>query len=115
MKYMKQFGIIMGVTCAGEILKYYIKLPIPASIYGLLLMLGLLGTKTIEVEQVKEAGEFLIEIMPLMFIPAGVGLIAVWGEVRKILLPLCIITAFSTLLVMITSGKTVDYILKKKG
>lgn len=82
MKYMRQFGIILGVTCAGELMKYFLPLPIPGSIYGLLLMFVLLLARVIKVEHVKEVGEFLIEIMPLMFIPAGVGLMASWGELQ---------------------------------
>lgn len=92
MKYMRQFGIILGVTCAGELMKYFIPLPIPGSIYGLLLMFVLLLTKVIKVENVKDVGEFLIEIMPLMFIPAGVGLMASWGELQGFLVPLLVIT-----------------------
>ena len=58
MKYVQQFGIILAVTFAGEILKAFLPLPIPSSIYGLLLMLGLLITKIIPLEKVKEAGNF---------------------------------------------------------
>lgn len=61
MKYLRQFGIILAVTCAGEIMKYFIPLPIPGSIYGLILMFVLLLAKVIKVEHVKETGEFLIE------------------------------------------------------
>ncbi len=60
MKYLRQFGIILAVTCVGEIMKYFIPLPIPGSIYGLILMFVLLLTKVIKVEHVKETGEFLI-------------------------------------------------------
>lgn len=84
-KYLRQFGIILAVTCAGEIMKYFIPLPIPGSIYGLILMFVLLLTKVIKVEHVKETGEFLIEIMPLMFIPAGVGLITSWSQLQSFL------------------------------
>ena len=96
MKYMRQFGIILGVTCAGELMKYFIPLPIPGSIYGLLLMFVLLLTKVIKVENVKDVGEFLIEIMPLMFIPAGVGLMASWGELQGFLIPLLVIFKLSS-------------------
>ena len=88
MKYLRQFGIILAVTCAGEIMKYFIPLPIPGSIYGLILMFVLLLTKVIKVDHVKETGEFLIEIMPLMFIPAGVGLITSWSQLQPFLVPL---------------------------
>ena len=60
MKHMKQFGIILVVTCIGEILKLFIPLPVPGSIYGLLLMLFLLMTHIVPLEEVREAGEFLI-------------------------------------------------------
>ncbi len=114
MWYMRQFGIILGVTCVGEILKYFIPLPVPGSIYGLVLMLALLMTGLIKVEHVKEVGEFLIEIMPLMFIPAGVGLMTSWSQLKPFLLPLAVITAVSTFVVMIVTGKVTDFLLDRK-
>lgn len=105
MKYMKQFGIILGVTCAGEIIKYFVPLPVPGSIYGLLLMLIFLMSGIIKLEQVKETAEFLIEIMPLMFIPAGVGLLNSWGQLQRIVLPVSVITLVSTFVVMGVTGK----------
>ena len=91
-KYLRQFGIILGVTCAGEIMKYFIPLSVPGSIYGLILMFVLLLTGALKVEHVKETGEFLIEIMPLMFIPAGVGLLTSWSLLQSFLVPLLVIT-----------------------
>ena len=114
MKYLRQFGIILAVTCVGEIMKYFIPLPIPGSIYGLILMFVLLLTKVIKVEHVKETGEFLIEIMPLMFIPAGVGLIPSWSQLQPFLVPLLVITVVSTFVVMIVTGKVTDFLISKK-
>ena len=114
MKYLRQFGIILAVTCVGEIMKYFIPLPIPGSIYGLILMFVLLLTKVIKVEHVKETGEFLIEIMPLMFIPAGVGLINSWSQLQPFLVPLLVITVVSTFVVMIVTGKVTDFLISKK-
>ena len=114
-QYMRQFGIILGVTCAGEVLTYFIPLPIPGSIYGLVLMLALLMTRAIKVEHVKDVGEFMIEIMPLMFIPAGVGLMTSWSQLKTFLLPLVVITVVSTFVVMIVTGKVTDFLLDRKG
>ena len=113
MKYIRQSAIILAATCAGELLRYLIPLPVPGSIYGLLLLLGLLSLQIIRLEQVRETGEFLIEIMPLMFIPAGAGLITSWTQVKGILLPLCIIIPLSTCLVMLVTGKVTGYLLEK--
>lgn len=114
MKYLKQFGIILSVTCAGEIIKSWIPLPIPGSIYGLVLMLVLLMTRAVKLEQVKDAGRFLIEIMPLMFIPAAVGIMASWEQLQPILIPVCVITVISTVLVMVVTGKVTDLFVEKK-
>lgn len=115
MKYMRQFGTIMGVTCAGEILKFYVNLPIPASIYGLIIMLLLLVTGIVKVDNVKDVATFLIEIMPLMFIPAAVGLLTSWDQLQSILVPVCIITVVTTIIVMVVSGKVTDFALKLGG
>ncbi len=115
MKYLRQFLIILSVSCVGEILKYFIPLPIPASIYGLVLMLVLLITKIIPLHSVKETAQFLIDIMPVMFIPAAVGLIVSWTQLQQMLIPLCIITILTTVVVMIATGKTTDFLINKKG
>lgn len=98
----------------GEILKYLLPLPIPGSIYGLVLMLLFLSLKVIKIESVREVGEFLIEIMPVMFIPAGVGLITAWGQLKTMLVPVGIITVVTTFLVMIVTGKVTEMMLKQK-
>ncbi len=115
MKYLRQFGIILAVTCVGEIMKYFIPLPIPGSIYGLILMFVLLLLRVIKVEHVKETGEFLIEIMPLMFIPAGVGLITSWEQLQSFMVPLLVITVVSTFVVMIVTGKVTDFLISRIG
>ena len=87
MKFIKQFSIILIISLIGEALHYFIPLPVPASIYGLLIMLAGLYTKLIPLDSVREASFFLIDIMPLMFIPAAVGLLDSWGLLRPILVP----------------------------
>ena len=111
MKYVRQFGIILAVTFVGEVLKYYIPLPIPASIYGLVIMLGLLMTKIVPVKSVKDAGSFLIEIMSLMFIPAGVGLMISWNEISDIWLPLVLIIIITTVVVMVVTGRITQKVI----
>ena len=64
MRLMRQFGIIAAMTCIGELMHYFIPLPVPGSIYGLLLMLAALMTGIVKLEQVKETAEFLIDVMP---------------------------------------------------
>lgn len=79
MKYVFQLCIILLVSLTGELLHALLPLPVPASIYGLLLMLLCLVTKVIKLKHVEGAGNFLLQIMPLLFVPAAVGLLGIWG------------------------------------
>ena len=112
MKYLKQFLVILVIAFAGEVLKYIIPLPIPASIYGLIILFVGLLTGLIRLEQVREAGKFLIEIMPVMFIPAAVGLLESWGVLQPMFLPVIIITLVSTVVVMATTGISSQLIIR---
>ena len=117
MKYIRQFVIILFISFIGEALKYVLPLPIPASIYGLVLMFVLLETKVLKVEAVQDAGKFLIEIMPLMFIPAAVGLLETWDVIAPVWLEYVAVTVLSTWIVMIISGKVTQSVIRhrKKG
>jgi holin-like protein len=114
MKYLYQAGIILAVTFIAEVLRYIIPLPVPASIYGLLLMLCLLKTGIISLRHVKETGNFLIEIMPLMFIPAAVGLLVSFKELKAIWIPVILIIIITTVLVMAVSGSVTQRLLRSE-
>lgn len=114
MKFMKQFGIILTVTFVGEVLKSIIPLQIPASIYGLIIMLIALKFKVIPLNEVKEAGKFMIEIMPMMFIPAAVGLLDSWSVLKPICIQIIIVTIVSTILVMGVAGKVTQFVIERE-
>ena len=115
MKFLRQFMIILLLSFLGEVLKMFIPLPIPASVYGLVLMLLCLVTGILKTSQVKEAAFFLIEIMPVMFIPAAAGLIDSWIVLQPLLLPILVITVVITIFVMVVTGKIAQMIAQKRG
>lgn len=112
MRYLKQFLIIIVISFIGEVLKEIIPFAIPASIYGMVLMLAALCTGVIKLEQVKEAGDFLIEIMPVMFIPAAAGLLDSWKILKPVLMPVSVITVVSTVVVMVVAGHVTQLVVK---
>ncbi len=113
MKYLKQFLIILAISFIGEILKYIVPLSIPASIYGMVIMFICLQAKIIKLDDVKSVGKFLIEIMPVMFIPAGVGLMSSWGTLKPVLLPVSIITVVVIIAVMLAAGWVSQIIIRR--
>lgn len=112
MKYLKQFGIIIFISFIGELLHSLIPLPVPASIYGLVLMLLALMSGRLHLSDVKETAAFLIEIMPVMFIPAAVGLMDSWDTIRPQLLPYIVITVVSLVAVMAVAGRVTQAVLR---
>ena len=115
MKFLRQFMVILLLSFLGEVLKMFVPLPIPASVYGLVLMLVCLMTGILKTSQVKEAAFFLIEIMPVMFIPAAAGLIDSWKVLQPLLLPILVITVVITIFVMVVTGKIAQMIAQKRG
>ena len=113
MKYLKQLLIILMFSLLGEVCNYFLPLPIPASIYGIVFLLVSLHFHWIELDQIKDTGKFLIEIMPIMFIPAAIGLIDIWPILKANLVAYVLIVLLSTILVMGVAGKVCEWVVKK--
>ena len=99
MKYLQQAVILAAVTSAAELIKYLLPLPVPASIYGLLLLFLLLKTGLLRLEQVEDVGNLLLELMPLLLVPASVSVLAGF---------------LGTALVMLTAGRTAQRIIRSR-
>ena len=113
MKYLKQFLLILCITFVGELVKYVLPLPIPASIYGMVILFVGLMTGHIKLSSVKEVGKFLIEIMPVMFIPAGAGLVESWSALKPICVQVVVIMFVSTIVVMVISGRVTQFVIRR--
>jgi holin-like protein len=109
-KYIFQFARITAFCLAGEVLAAVLPLPIPASVYGLVLLLLALNFRLIRLEDVKEVGVFLTGIFPLLFVPAAAGVM----EMGEMLLPILIAIIPVTVLVMVTAGKTTQALTSRK-
>ncbi len=114
MKYMKQLLIILAFTGVGEALAYLIPIPVPAAIYGLVLLLAALGTGILKTEQVKDAADFLISIMPILYVPICVRILEYWGVISQNAAAIVSVTVVSTFLVFAVSGLVTQRIMKKK-
>lgn len=112
MRYVKQIFIIFGITMVGEVLNALLPLPIPAGVYGLFLMLLGLCTGVIKISDVEDVGNFLLDLMPMMFIPVSVGLLDSFQAMKAVFVPLIVISAVSTVIVMAVTGKMTEIIIR---
>ena len=114
MKYVRQIGIIWGMTMAGEFLNFLLPFPVPAGVYGLFLLLGALLTGVVKIESVEATGNFLMDIMSMMFIPATVGLVEYAQQIGEILVPYTVIIACSTVAVMAATGRLAQVMIDRQ-
>lgn len=105
MKYLSQFLIILGFSLVGEALQQLLPLPIPASVYGIILLFAALSLKLVKVEQVKEAGGFLTSILPILFVPPAAGILEDWALIRDAVAPTLLLVLGSTVLTFGISGR----------
>ena len=110
-KEFKQFTIIIFLSFLGEVLHALIPFPIPASIYGIILLFLLLERKVLALEDISEVSSFLLFIMPVLFVPAAVGLIEAWDELRASLTAYVTIIIAVTFIVMVSTGHITQFFL----
>ena len=115
MKYFRQILLIMLFTCLGELLHSWIPVPIPASIYGMVLMFAALFLKIIPVEAVADAGGFLVSFLPVLFVAPLVSLMDYWSAIKDSLVAIFFIILASTLLVFGLSGRVTQWLMERKG
>ena len=113
-KYIFQFARITAFCLAGEVLAAVLPLPIPASVYGLLLLAAALKFGVLKLDQVRETGLFLTGIFPLLFVPAAAGVMELWAEMGNMLLPIIIAIIPVTVLVMVSAGRTTQAMTGRK-
>ena len=113
MKYLSQFAVIIGISLLGEVIHAIIPLPVPASVYGLLLLFFALLTGIIKLRHVEKAADLMIELMPLFFVPPGVSLINSWVDISEWILPFIITVVVSTVVVMAVTGRVTQAVMRR--
>ena len=113
--YLFQFARILAFCFLGEICHALLPLPVPASVYGLLLLLAALRLGIVKLGQVKEAGLFLTGIFPLLFVPAAAGVMELWAEMGEMLLPIIIAIIPVTVLVFVSAGRTTQAFTRRRA
>ncbi len=112
MTFLKQFAILVIVCFIGEILHAVIPLPVPASIYGLVLMFAALHFKVMPLEKVEQVSDSLLSIMPVLFVPSTVGLMVAWPVLKQYWLEFLVIGILSTIIVFFTAGHVTQLVIR---
>ena len=113
MKIYLQLLIIFGFSFIGNVISNVFRLPVPGSILGMILLFLALQFKILEFRHVDEAGSFLINNMTILFLPAGVGIMAKWNLISHFWAQILLIVVGALIINMLILGKLVEWIKVK--
>ena len=114
MKILKELAIYFGITFISEIIAKLLPINIPPSIIGIVILFTLLELKVLKIEDVEMTGDYLIKIMPILFVPAGVGLIKYLDVLKIVAVPMVFVITLSTAIVMTAVGVVTQKLVEKK-
>lgn len=117
MKYLRtlgEIGFICALSILGQVVSSFFHLPLPGNLVGMFLLILLLFSGVIKESQIQMGADLLLKYMSLFFIPAGVGLLAHWNIIEQQWLPWLVTVLLSTALILILTGKLVDYWIQKE-
>lgn len=110
-----EIGFIIALSLIGQVLSTHFHLPLPGNLIGMFLLLFLLFSGIIKESALQKGADLLLKYMSLFFIPAGVGLLAHFELIQGQWLPWVLIVTLSTAIVLIGTGKLIDYLISKEG
>ena len=114
MKYLHQILLIVLFSFLGELLRSLIPLPIPASIYGMVLLFVALYTGIVKLEHIKAAGGFLTSFFPVLFVAPVVSLIDCWEDIKALIVPILLVMILSAIVCFFVSGKLTQFLMNKR-
>ena len=89
--------LILSCQLAGELITRFFGLPVPGPVAGMVILFALLVAKGSVPEQIGAVADGLLRNLALLFVPAGVGVMAHLGLIGQDWLPISVALVGSTL------------------
>jgi len=96
--------LILTCQLAGELVTRFFSLPLPGPVAGMALLFGLLVIKGSVPQDIGAVSDALLRHLALLFVPAGVGVMAHFGLLGQEWLPISVALVGSTLATIAVTG-----------
>ena len=110
MKITRELGWIMFALWIGYILHHILPFPVPANVYGMMVMFILLKTKALPLNKVEDTSVQLLKHMELFIIPIVASLVKdihlIFNDFWRIILVLLI----TNIITVVVAGSVVQFI-----
>lgn len=107
--------IIFGFLFLGELLREVLEIPIPGNVIGMFLLFLSLIAGFVPLKSVEKSSSLLLGVMGIFFIPAGVGIIDQFQELKKFLLPALFAITLGTLITLVFAGVVFRFFYRRKA
>ena len=113
-KYLLQFLLLMVFVLAGEAIYAVVPLPIPSSIWGLLLLLAALLTGIVKLSKIEDIAKLFFIILPILFVAPAVGVLEVFGDIASIWPAMLAVVVITYLAAMASTGWLAEIMIRIK-
>ena len=115
MNYLKEFVILCVCLMLGVVTRHLINFPIPEAVYGMLYLFIAFSVGIIEPDDVKKTSNGILQNLAILFVPAGVGIINSYDEIRGKALLLIGLVVLGTAVTMGLTGKIIEILQRRKN
>lgn len=110
---LRQLATIIGICFLGEFLNKVLNIPVPANVLGMMILLFLLMTGLINLDKIDKISKFLLDHLAFIFVPAGVSILKNLELIKDHWMPIIAITMISTVIVMVVTGLTIQFLIRR--
>ena len=117
MNYIRQLGVLIACCVAGDALSILLHGALPGNVLGLTLLLLLLIFSPLRLEHVEHSAEFLLQNMAFFFLPACLGVLEVFAQIKSEILGILAVCVLTTLCTAAATSLTVHIVcrLQRRG
>ncbi|RKE40100.1 putative effector of murein hydrolase LrgA (UPF0299 family) [Paraburkholderia sp. BL23I1N1] len=101
---IRTFTVLLAYQCLGELIAYAGNLPIPGAVIGMILLLASLSLRPGLSSAIESDALAFLKFLPLLFVPAGVGIMVFAGHVAHDLLPIAASIVVCTALAIVVTA-----------
>jgi len=112
---LRALAALLLFQCAGEGLSLLFHLPVPGPVIGLLLLFGLLVLRPSVTDTIEPTAQELLRHLSLLFVPAGVGIMAAADKVRGQGVAIAVSLAVSTSLAIAVTALVTRALLRRQA
>jgi len=80
---MKQLGVLLACCVGGSLLSLLLRGLLPGNVLGLTLLLALLIFGAVRLHHVESVADFLLQNMAFFFLPAMLGVLEIWNDIKS--------------------------------